>query len=218
MNMKMCPLCVVSVAGLSIAGVAFVAGHLTAGASPAPLAAVTIAASGAAVSADEGFKVDAVHSTAIFGIKHMAVAYNYGRFDKLEGKFNIDAAKPESSSIDVTIDTDSINTANSKRDGHLKSGDFFSVKEFPKATFKSKSFKKTSEGKYEVAGDLTIRGQTKPMTVTVEDTGRATGQKGEVAGIRSIFTFKRSEFGMNYMVGKGLADEVEMIISLEGGK
>jgi polyisoprenoid-binding protein YceI len=216
--MKMCPLCVVSVAGLSIAGVAFVAGHLSAEESPAPLAALTVVASEAVLSADEGFKVDPVHSTAIFGIKHQGVAYSYGRFEKIEGTFNIDAAKPEASSIDVTIDADSLSTANGKRDGHLKSGDFFSVKEFPKATFKSKSFKKAGEGKYEVTGDLTIRGQTKPMTVTVEDTGRAAGQKGEVAGVRSIFTFKRSEFGMNFMMGKGLADDVEMIVSLEGGK
>lgn len=217
--MKTCPLCVAAVAGLSIAGVAFVAGQLTAGTSPAPLAATTaVTPKAAAPSAKAGFTVDVVHSTAIFGIKHKGVAYNYGRFDKLAGSFNIDASKPEASSIEVTIDTDSINTANVKRDSHLKSGDFFSVKEFPKATFKSKSFKKTGEGKYEVSGDLTIRGQTKPLTATVEDTGRAAGDKGELAGVRSMFTFKRSDFGMSYMVGTGLADEVEMIVSLEGGK
>ena len=221
--MKSCPLCVASVAGLSIAGVAFLAGHLTASTGSAPLAAVVeakpAAAAPAAAAAKTGaYKVDSGHSSMAFNIKHMNVAYFYGRFDKISGSFDLNKAKPEASSLDVTIDADSISTANDKRDGHLKSQDFFSTKEFSTLTFKSKSVKSAGENKYEVTGDLTLRGQTKPLTVTVEDTGRGPGRTGEVAGLRTTFTIKRSDFGMNFMVGKGLADEVEITVSLEGGR
>jgi polyisoprenoid-binding protein YceI len=221
--MKSCPLCVASVAGLSIAGVAFLAGHLTASTGSAPLAAVAeskpAAAAPAAAAAKTGaYKVDSGHSSMAFNIKHMNVAYFYGRFDKISGSFDLNKAKPEASTLEVTIDADSISTANDKRDGHLKSQDFFSTKEFSTLTFKSKSVKSAGENKYEVTGDLTLRGQTKPLTVTVEDTGRGAGRTGEVAGLRTTFTIKRSDFGMNFMVGKGLADEVEITVSLEGGR
>lgn len=211
-----CPLCVVGV-GLGLAAAA-VGGWsaLSGGTAPAPLALAAV--SNVNEAAAEGFKIDAVHSAVIFSIKHQGVAFNYGRFNDISGTFNLDAAAPESSAIDVTVKTDSIDTGNAKRDGHLKSGDFFSAKEFPTLTFKSKSVKKSSDTKFEVTGELTLRGQTKPLTVNAELTGTGKGQRGEVAGMRTIFTIKRSDFGMDFMQGKGLADEVELIVSLEGGK
>lgn len=211
-----CPLRVVGV-GLGVAAAA-VGGWsvLSCGSSPAPLAlaAVTTTAEAAA----DGFKIDAVHSAVIFSIKHQNVAFNYGRFNDISGAFNLDAASPDSSMIDVTVKTDSIDTGNAKRDGHLKSGDFFSAKEFPTLSFKSKSVKKSSDTKFEVAGEITVRGQTKPLTINAELTGTGKGQKGDVAGMRTTFTIKRSDFGMDFMQGKGLADEVEITVSLEGGK
>jgi len=215
LTVKICPLCVVALAGLGVAGTAFVAGRVTGQTELPALAAVVTPAKPAASGAAGTFKVDVVHSTVVFAIKHMNVAYNYGRFDKLDGSFNFDAAAPERSTLEVIVDASSISTANDKRDNHLKSGDFFSAKEFPQLTFKSKSVKKAGD-KFEVAGDLTVKGQTKPMTVMVQDTGRGPGRKGEVAGMRTTFTFKRSDFGMDYMIGKGLADEVEVTVSLEG--
>lgn len=162
------------------------------------------------------FEIDAVHSTVIFRIKHQNVAFNYGRFNKMSGSFHIDAADPSKSMLDITVDAASVDTANTGRDKHLTGSDFFSVKEYPTITFKSSSFTKKSEGVYTVAGKLTFHGKSKDITVEVADTGKAPGMKGgEVAGIESTFTIKRSEFGMDYML-KGLSDDVTLTVALEG--
>lgn len=172
----------------------------------------------AELNADAGFKVDPVHTSAIFGVKHNGVANFYGRFNKMGGTFNIDAADPSKSVIDISIETDSVDTANTNRDKHLKNGDFFSAAEFPAMTFKSKSFSKTGEGTYNVVGDLTIRGKTKEITVPVTDTGRGKARNGEVAGFETKFNIKRSDFGVSFMVGPGLSDDVMILFSAEGGK
>ncbi len=169
--------------------------------------------------AEGAYAVDAVHSSVIYRIKHLNVSYSYGRFNDVAGSFHFDAAKPEASTLDITVKTESIDSANEKRDGHLKSQDFFSAKEFPTITFKGKTFKKVSDTSFEVTGDLTLHGQTKPVTAKVDLTGTGPGMRGgEVAGIESKFTIKRSDFGINYMVGKGLGDEVDLIVALEGGR
>ncbi len=168
----------------------------------------------------DGFKVDAVHSFIFFKVQHNGVAYSGGRFNDFTGAFNLDAAKPEASTLEITIKTESIDTANDKRNQHLRSNDFFAAKEFPEATFKSTGVKAGSEpGTFDVAGDLTIRGTTKPITVRVKETGRGAGPRGgELAGAWAEFTIKRSDFGVNFMVGKNLADEVALTVSLEGAK
>ncbi|MGH7242514.1 MAG: YceI family protein [Phycisphaerales bacterium] len=169
-------------------------------------------------AADNGFKVDPVHTSAIFGVKHNGVSNFYSRFNKTEGTFNVDAADPSKSFIDISIATDSVDTANAGRDKHLKSGDFFSVAEFPTMTFKSKSFKKTGENTYDVTGDFTIRGKTKEITVPVTDTGHGKARNGEVAGFETKFNIKRSDYGVSFMVGPGLSDDVSILFSSEGGK
>ncbi len=162
------------------------------------------------------FDIDAVHSTVIFRIKHQNVAFSYGRFNKMSGSFHIDATDPAKSSLDISVDAASVDTANTGRDKHLTGNDFFSVKEYPAITFKSTTFAKKSEGVYTVTGKLSFHGKTKDITVEVADTGKAPGMKGgEVAGVESTFTIKRSEFGMDYML-KGLSDDVTLTVALEG--
>lgn len=175
----------------------------------------------AKAGADAPFEVDPVHSSAVFGVKHMNVTNFYGTFDKLSGKFLINTADIAKSMIDVSIDAASVDSNNPGRDDHLKGPDFFSVKEFPSITFKSKSFSKgTGENTFSVTGDLTFRGVTKPVTATLEHTGSGAGPKPGVTlqGFESRFTFKRSDFGAAYLAGKGLSDEVHMIVSFEGKK
>lgn len=169
-------------------------------------------------TADNGFKVDSVHTSAIFGVKHNGVSNFYGRFNEKSGSFNIDPADPSKSFIDVTIETGSVDTASGGRDKHLKSGDFFAVTEFPAMTFKSKSFTKTGEGTYNVTGDFTLRGKTTEITVPVTDTGRGKARNGEVAGFETKFNIKRSDYGVSFMVGPGLSDDVNILFSAEGGK
>jgi len=183
-----------------------------------PAAGAVVAASVASADA-KAFEIDAVHSAVIYRIKHMNVAWNYGRFNKMSGQFHLDKENPASSVLSVSVDASSIDSANTKRDDHLRGGDFFSAKEFPTLSFVGKTFTKKTDTTWEVTGDLTLLGQTKPLTITVEDTGRGAGRGGgEVAGVETKFEIKRSDFGMNYMVGKGLSDEVTLMIGLEGGR
>lgn len=195
---------------VAVGGLAVLAGMGSAG--------ETRATAGAAVA--DGYKIDPVHSMVLFRVQHNGVAYSGGRFNEFSGTFNLDAAKPEASAVEFTIKVESVDTAAGKRDQHLKSNDFFAAKEFPEATFKSTGVKAGSEpGTFEVSGDLTIRGTTKPLTVKVKETGRGAGPRGgELAGLWAEATIKRSDFGVNFMVGKMLSDEVALTFSFEGSK
>lgn len=171
-----------------------------------------------ATTAAEGiFKVDPVHSSIVFRVKHNNVSYYWGRFNRMEGTFLIDPTTPSNSRIEVKVPTESVDTANEGRDRHLRSPDFFSAAEFPELAFKSKSFSSKGDNIYDVQGELTLHGQTKPVTVRVEDTGRGQGRRGEVAGFEATLTIKRSEFGMTHMLG-GIGDDVRIIVSLQGGR
>lgn len=168
-------------------------------------------------AAPETLEIDPVHSTVIFKIKHMGVSYVFGRFDDVSGKIAFDEAKPEASSVEVTVKTDSIDTNAPKRDAHLKSDSFFNVKEFPTATFKSKSVAKAGDRGYKVAGDLTLHGVTKSVTVEMEQVGTSDDPKGgRKAGFYGELKVKRSDFGITYMPD-GLGEDVAIMISVEAG-
>jgi polyisoprenoid-binding protein YceI len=163
------------------------------------------------------WSVDPVHSSVIFRAKHFNTAYFYGRFDDLHGTVNFDEASPGSSSLDLELKVDSVNTGSGKRNDHLKSPDFFNAAKFPTCTFKSKSFAKAGENTFDVAGDLTVHGVTKPITVKLEKTGQGSTQMGERIGFETVFTLKRSDFGITFMPD-GIGDEIRLIISLEAQK
>jgi polyisoprenoid-binding protein YceI len=169
----------------------------------------------AALAADP-FKVDPVHSTVIFRVKHFGVGYIYGRFDQVSGTFAFDDNNPADSSLAMEVKTDSVDTNNPGRDKHLKGPDFFNVKEFPTISFKSKEVKKIDDQNYEVTGDLTLLSTTNPVTIKVERVGTAKGQRGGLrSGIEATFTIKRSDFGMKFMVGP-VSDEVRVTVATEG--
>jgi len=168
--------------------------------------------------AADTYKIDPVHSTAIFRISHLGSSFVYGRFDDVGGTFTVDEQKPQDVMFDVSIKADSIDTNNAARDKHLKSADFFSVNEFPTLTFKSTEVKSAGDKKYDVTGDLTIHGVTKSVPATVEFVGTADGtpmKMGFRAGYEAHLTIKRSDFGMDKMVGP-VGDEVKIIVSVEG--
>jgi len=180
-------------------------------------AASAPAAKPAASTAIETFQVDAGHSVTLFRVKHMGAAFFWGRFDSIAGTIRSDSASANGLAFDLSIDINSINTASTQRDNHLKAPDFFSAKEFPTMTFKSTSAKKLDDNFYEVAGDLTMRGVTKPITARVEWTGTADMGMGRRIGFEAIFTVKRSDFGVSYGVDKGaLGDDVRVVAALEG--
>lgn len=178
-----------------------------------PASRATVAAPADPVS----YEVDTVHSSVVFKVKHMNVSWFYGRFNDVKGTIVYDEKKPEASSVTVEIATESVDTKAENRDKHLQSPDFFSAKEFPTMTFKSKSVKKGEKGKLAVAGELTLHGVTKPLTCEVELVGTAKSQKGELAGFETSFTIKREDFGMKNML-ENLGNDVHVTVSLECAK
>ncbi len=190
---------------LALAGGSYAALSASA-AQPAAPAAAPATAAGA-----KTFKVDGVHSSVIFKVKHLNASNFYGRFNKVEGSFDL-----AGNVLEATVDAASVDTNSTGRDSHVKSPDFFSVKEFPTITFKGKSFTKKDDTNWEVKGDLTFHGKTKEVVLNVVNTGEGPGMRGgTVAGIETTFTIKRSEYGMDFML-KGLSDEVTMTVALEG--
>lgn len=174
-------------------------------------------ASGTTAASASDYVIDPVHSAVIFRIKHNQAAFNYGRFNGIDGVVMYDEAEGVTS-VKVNVDTASVDTANKNRDDHLRSPDFFNAKQFPKITFKSTSVKKNGEHAYDVTGDFTLNGVTKPLTVTLDHTGSGkTMQGGDVAGFETTFTIVRSEFGMTKFL-PGVGDEVRLMIGLEAAK
>lgn len=160
------------------------------------------------------YGVDASHSTVLFKIQHAGTSNFYGRFDDIDGEWSFDPATPESGSFDFEISTAKINTANRKRDTHLKSADFFNVKQYPKTSFKSTSISKGEDGKYQMDGELTLLDETRPITAELEFLG--TGNfNGPIAAFEARFTISRSAFGMTGFEG-GLGDDVTVIVAVEG--
>ncbi|MHC4408618.1 MAG: YceI family protein [Planctomycetota bacterium] len=160
------------------------------------------------------YRIDPSHSSVIFKISHMGVSYTYGRFNKIDGALKF-ADGGDGSSIEVTVQTASVDTNDAKRDAHLKNADFFSAKEFPQITFKSKSWTKSGDG-YDVTGDLTLHGVTKSVTLKVTKTG---GEKKDPwgfirIGFEGALSIKRGEFGMKKMLNM-VGDDVSLMISIE---
>lgn len=181
-------------------------------------ALLAVASLSPAVAADT-YEFDPAHSTIGFRIRHLFSDVS-GRFNKFSGKIVYDEAAPEKSSVDVTIQADSIDTANAKRDAHLKNPDFFDVEKYPELTFKGKKVEKKDAKTFVVTGDLTIHGVTREVPVTVEFLGKGKGMDGEpVSGWGASITIDRNEFGVTYnglVEGSEiLGDEVKIDIQVE---
>jgi polyisoprenoid-binding protein YceI len=205
---------VLSFASLAVVGLAATSQDTK----PAAAQAAGQATAQATAPAVEVFKVDDVHSSTMFRVQHMKAGQFWGRFKDVSGTFSIaDDASKLAFAIEVAVD--SVDSGEPKLDAHLKSPDFFNAKEFPKMSFKSTGGKKLANGTYEVTGDFTMHGVTKPITAAIEITGKADMGMGLRAGAEATFTVKRSEFGMNYGVEKGMVgDSVKVIVNLEGTK
>lgn len=182
------------------------------------LAALALAALGATARAAETYTVDPVHSSVSFMISHAGISDIHGRFNEFSGTFVIDKDDPSKSSFALDIKVESVDTNNQKRDEHLRAPDYFNVKQFPSLTFQSTKVKATDAG-YEVTGDLTLHGVTKPVTLKLKGGHKVVEfPKGKPrVGVTSSVTIKRSEFGMKTAL-EGLGDDVQIIVGLEAAK
>jgi len=166
----------------------------------------------------EKYKIDSVHSSVGFSVKHMVITNVKGEFNSFSGTVMFDKNDLGNSSVDVTIDAASIDTDNDQRDGHLKSPDFLAVEEYPNITFVSKKIKKTDDG-YVAVGDLTIRGVTKEMNIPFTVAGPIMDSNGKKRiGANGKLTINRQDFGVSWsrtLDNGGLVVGDEVNISLD---
>ena len=164
--------------------------------------------------------VDPSHSAANFSVRHMMVTTVRGQLGPITGTVEYDGKDVRTVKADVRIDVSGITTQNAKRDGHLRSDDFFDAANHPSITFRSKRVEPGSAGAFKLIGDLTIRGTTKEVVLTVEGpTPPVKGMGGVRVGATATTKINRLEYGLkwNSMVEAGpvVSDEVSITIDLE---
>jgi len=174
--------------------------------------------SAAAYGAD--YTIDSAHSGASFGVRHMMVSTVRGHFSKLTGTVSYDPKNLAAAKVEATIDASTIDTREPKRDGHLKSPDFFDVAKFPTITFRSTKWTQ-SAGKFKIAGDLTLHGVTKPVVLDVD--GPNGDAKSPILGATATTKISRKEFGLawNKLLETGgavVGDEVTITLDIEAKK
>jgi polyisoprenoid-binding protein YceI len=164
------------------------------------------------------YTVDPVHSSISFMISHVGISNIHGRFNAFSGKITIDQADPAKSSFALSIPIASIDTNNVKRDEHLRAPDYFNAKQFPTMSFQSTNVKAV-DGGYEVTGDLTLHGVTKPVSFTLKGGDKVVEfpKKIKRIGFVSTFSIRRSDFGVNAEL-KLLGDEISITVGIEAAK
>lgn len=162
------------------------------------------------------FAVDKSHAKIIFSTTHFGFSTYYGIFTDFDAKLDFDPKAPAKSALDVTINTDGIDTTNPKLDAHLKSPDFFDAAKFPTATFKATKIEVTGKTTGTITGDLTLHGVTKPVTLKATFNGGGVNplSKAYVLGFNATGTVKRTEFGITTYAPL-VGDDVELTISAE---
>ncbi len=185
------------------------------------LAAGSLLATTATAAADFGvpsgeYYLDKTHAYITFTYSHLGFSNPHVSFDSFDVSLNADVDSPENSKIDVTIDAASINSRVDEFDDHLNGEDFFDTGKFPEITFKSTSFKQTGDMTFDVTGDLTIKGVTKPVTLaaTVNKAGQHPMLKIPDIGFSATTKLSRTEFGLG-AYAPAVGDEVEIFITAE---
>ncbi|GAA1971014.1 YceI family protein [Kitasatospora viridis] len=145
------------------------------------------------------YAIDTTHSRIGFSVRHAMVTNVRGEFAEYQGKLHLDGANPAASTAELSIKVASIDTGNEQRDGHLRTGDFFEVETHPEITFRSTSAEQLDGETYRMAGDLTIKGTTRPVVLDLDFTGSATDPYGiQRLGFEGRTTVDRTAFGLTY--------------------
>jgi polyisoprenoid-binding protein YceI len=172
----------------------------------------------------EHWDFDNSHSSVNFHVRHLMISKVHGAFKDWKGTFAFDRDQPSNSRIEVTIQANSLDTKDDKRDAHLRSPDFFDVEKFPTLTFASSKVTKTGDETFELVGDLTLHGVTKQVTLVVEGGAIA---KDPWGGTRTGFSAKtsinRKDFGLVWNValetgGILVGDKVDITLEIEAIK
>ncbi len=167
------------------------------------------------------WSIDNGHSAVSFSARHMMLSTVRGRFNSFSGTVEFNEADPTQSAVDIQIDVTSIETRDEKRDGHLKSADFFEVEKYPTMAFKSTKVEKLGENHGKLHGNLTIKDVTKPVTLDVEYHGLAKAPWGTTsAGFAAKTSIDRKDWGLTWNValetgGILVGDKINIEIDLE---
>ncbi len=165
--------------------------------------------------------IDSAHTEVNFTVRHMMISNVRGQFQKLSGTVEFDEANPAATKVDVQIEAASVNTKDEKRDGHLKSPDFFAADQYPYLTFKSKRVEVKDASHAHLTGDLTIRDVTKEVVLDVEYNGSAKSPWGTTnAGFSAKTSINRKDWGLNWNValetgGILVGEQINIAIELE---
>ena len=166
------------------------------------------------------YTIDPNHSKVIFRIKHLSISTVTGHFPKFSWTFDVDPANLKNLKASATIETASIDTAVPDRDKHLKGPDFFDAEKFPQMSFVGKEIKDVQGNKLSIAGDLTMRGITKPVILSAEFGGAVKDPWGnERAAFTATAAINRKDFGMTWNKtldagGLMLGEEVQILIEV----
>ena len=177
----------------------------------------------APVQAVETYSFDKAHTTVGFQVRHIYTNVS-GKFTDFTGTIQVDRAKPESSTVDFTIQATSIDTSEPRRDQHLRSADFFDVANNPTITFKSTSIKANGKDSWLVTGDFTMHGVTKSVVLPVTLLGEGKDPMGnEKMGLETGMTINRKDYGLTWNKaletgGVLVGEEVKVQIAIEANK
>ncbi len=165
------------------------------------------------------YELDPTHTVVAFTVEHIGYSNTLGVFGEVEGSFTYDMETQELSDLEVRVTTDSVNTFNQARDGHVRADDFLDVRAHPVMTFTASGGQPASATSGTVTGELSLLGQTQPLSLDVTLNKAANypfGHQKFTLGITARGTLNRSDFGMDYGVANGLVgDRVDLIIETE---
>ena len=166
------------------------------------------------------WEIDPSHSAVTFSVKHMMFSTVRGQFNVLSGHLHIDEQHPENSWVDAQVDASSVDTRDDRRDGHLKSPDFFETEKYPTITFKSTRIEHTGGNEYKVYGDFSLHGITKHIVFNAEYNGQGKNPWGmQVAGLSAKTKINRKEWGLGWnqaletggmLVGEDINIEIDL--------
>jgi polyisoprenoid-binding protein YceI len=168
------------------------------------------------------YQIDPAHSSVQFAVRHLMVSNVRGSFSGVTGTVTFDSANPSASTVNATIDVNTITTNDEKRDGHLKSPDFFDAAQYPVMTFKSTQVEKTGDAEFDVTGDLTLHGVTKKVVLDVEEVSSEAKDPwgGTRVGVTAKTKIKRGDFGLTWNAaleagGVMVGDEIKIEFDLQ---
>ena len=169
----------------------------------------------------QAWSIDPAHTEVEFSVRHLMISNVKGRFGNVSGQVAFDEGHPEVLDLAVTIPIATIDTRSEQRDAHLRSGDFFDAEHFPVMTFRGRSLAGDTRDNFKLAGDLTIRGVTRPITLDVTTEGRGKDPWGnERIGFSATGKLDRKDYGLTWNQvleagGVAVGDTVKITINTE---